>query len=416
MAVNSVHIWPEERSRRDGVLVSSASIEIPGREKLRLWYEIPEERERQLPEHSDHFAIGFTYLVMQLGMDVHIHGQVSPSLLRNLQEYRAAWCQMVPGLVNVDIRADVEREADPPAGRQGAIVTFSGGVDSAFTAFRHIRGAGLRHPREVSAGMMFHGHDIPIGKRETFARARERTARMASSIGLELIPVATNYREVVSDWPHSHGAAVASCLALFSAGYREGLVPQTWTYSEIRYIAEGVNALTDPLLSSDTFWFISDGAAFSRAEKILALKEWKEFLRDLRVCWQGENNYENCCACEKCIQNILTFRALGLGLPEAFKYDVDDEQIRRFGPGEESRAAIKYAGLGALAAASGSSGPWVKILERKLVDDRRRRRSKAYGQWLRVRTHVERRLRRLLPIRPAHDARSSSRTPSGRPS
>jgi len=394
--VKTVHVWPEERSRRDGVVVSAASIEVPDRERFRLWYEVPEGRERQVPEDCDHLALGVAYLVMQLGLDVRIHGQVSPSLLRNLEEYRAAWCEMVQGLVNVEVRADLEREAEPPSGRQGALVSFSGGVDSAFTAYRHVRRAGVLHPRDVSAAVMVHGFDIPIDERLTFSGAMERSARMVSSIGLELIPVATNHREVVGDWPHSHGAAVASCLALLGAGYREGLVGQTFTYGEIRHIAEGVNALTDPLLSSDSFRIVPDGAAFERADKIRVLGAWKEFLRDARVCWQGAQKDRNCCVCEKCIRNILTFRALGLGLPPCFEHDVDDDLLGRFGPGETSRAAIRYGGLAALASASGATGPWIRILERRLTENRRARRSKTYRLMLRGRSFARRRLAGLF--------------------
>jgi hypothetical protein len=390
--VKTVHVWPEERSRRDGVVVSAASIEVPDRERLRLWYEVPEGRERQVPEDCDHLALGVAYLVMQLGLDVRIHGQVSPSLLRNLEEYRAAWCEMVQGLVNVEVRADLEREAEPPSGRQGALVSFSGGVDSAFTAYRHVRRAGVLHPRDVSAAVMVHGFDIPIDERQTFSGAMERSARMVSSIGLELIPVATNHREVVGDWPHSHGAAVASCLALLGAGYREGLVGQTFTYGEIRHIAEGVNALTDPLLSSDAFRILPDGAAFERADKIRVLGEWPEFLRDARVCWQGPRKDQNCCVCEKCVRNILTFRALGLGLPACFPQDVSDEQIRNLNPGEQTRAQIRYEGLKGLAAASGASGDWVRLLEGRLAEVSRARRSKLYRVVRRLRAALRRRL------------------------
>jgi hypothetical protein len=239
---------------------------------------------------------------------------------------------------------------------------------------------------------MVHGFDIPLREREAFTSAMERSKRMAASLGMDLIPVATNYKDVVEDWPHSHGAAVASCLALFGAGYREGLIGQTFTYGEIRHIAEGVNALTDPLLSSDYFRIVPDGAGFERADKIRVLGEWKEFLRDVRVCWQGPQKDRNCCVCEKCIRNILTFRALGLGLPPCFEHDVDEEQIRQLGMGEMTRAEIRYAGLAKLARTSGAAGRWVQIIEGRLAAERRAVRSRP----VRVARGLRRRLGRML--------------------
>jgi hypothetical protein len=295
-------------------------------------------------------------------------------------------------LVGVEIDADVECEPDPLESRKGALAAFSGGVDSAFTAYRHATGTSVRHPRRVAGLVMVHGFDIPLSEPDVYDLARERAGRMAASLGLSLIPVVTNHREVVGDWPHSHGAAVASCLALFGRGFNEGLIGQTFTYGEIRHIAEGVNALTDPLLSSDSFRIIPDGAAFERADKIRVLAAWDEFLRDARVCWQGPQKDRNCCVCEKCVRNILTFRALGLGLPPCFERDVDDAQIRRLRPGEETRAAIRYGQLAALANASRAAGPWVEILEKRLASERRARRSRSLQIVRRVRSAFARRL------------------------
>lgn len=398
--MSMLHIWPEEPSREDELLIVAAVIEVPGRDRLRLWYKLPEAYQQHLPPSSDHLLVGAVFLLMQLGLDVRVHGRVSPSLLRNLTEFQAAWGQMQKGLTNVEICADDEREFEPRPDRKGGLVAFSGGVDSCFTAFRHVRGEGLRFPRSIAGAVMVHGFDIPLGEPDMFALAVERSRRIVSSLGLDLVTVATNYREVVADWSHSHGAAIASCLALFGAGYREGLIGQTFTYGELHYLVEGVNAITDPLLSSDSFRIIPDGAAFERADKIRALGHWDEFLQYLRVCWEGHQKDRNCCVCEKCIRNILTFRALGLGLPPCFDHDIDECQIKRFRPGEEIRANIRYGNLGQLAAASGASGSWVRTLERRLASEKRSQRSLVLRIMRRLRYYAGRVLARLNPRNP----------------
>jgi len=373
-----IHIWPEESRRQADAIQLSATIEVPRRDRLFLWYKIPESHQQNVPMTSDHFAVGTIFLLMQTGMDAHVHGQVSPTLIRNLCEFQAAWVALKPSLTAVELCADREQEPSllPDASR--AIMTFSGGVDSCFTAFRHARAAGIRFPRNLRAGAMVHGFDIPLEDGEVFASAAERSRRMLSSLGLELITVATNYREVVEGWNYSHGAALASCLRLFGAGFSEGLLAQAYTYRELRSVSTGVNVITDSLLSSDSFRVVSDGATFTRAEKILTMREWPEFLSELRVCWQGPQKDRNCCVCEKCIRNILTFRALGLGLPPCFDQDVSDEQIRTLTPGfPQARADLRYAPVVKLAEAHGVSGPWVRTLEKRLNSFRRQQERKA---------------------------------------
>ena len=361
------HIWPEEPREEGGKTVVAAVIEAPGQERRRLWYSMPERRAADLPANSDLFAVATILPMMQTGAEVCVHGRVSPSLLRNLTEYQAAWVAWMPALKSVVIRADQEEETTGSEARQGAVVAFSGGVDSSFTAFRHAPAHASKFMHRATAAIMVHGFDIPLDEPETFDSAARRSETMVSSLGLDLIPVATNYRLLVEDWTHSFGAAVASCLMLLSGRFRAGLIGQGPTYSEFRLLHEGSNPLTDPMLSSDFFRVVPDGAAFERADKIFAMREWDECLRHLRVCWAGPQKDRNCCACEKCIRNILTFRALGLGLPPCFDRDVDEEQIRTMNPGHRVLATMRYAGLGELAATRGAHGPWVKALNDRLA-------------------------------------------------
>ncbi len=361
------HVWPEDPSRDGDRKIVAAVIEVAGHERRRLWYSMPEEWAAALPENSDPFAVGAVFLAMQTGGEVHVHGRVSPSLVRNLNEYQSAWVAWLPALTKVTIRADREGEMAPSGPREDAVLAFSGGVDSCFTAFRHARADASAHPFRPTAGVMVHGFDIPLAEPETFAAAAKRSRIMLSSLGLELIPMATNYRLLVDDWTHSFGVAIASCLMLLSGRFKTGLIGQGLTYGEFRLLHEGSNPLTDPMLSSDSFRIVPDGAAFERADKILAMKDWPEFRRHLRVCWAGPQKDRNCCTCEKCIRNILTFRALGLGLPPCFDRDVEDRQIRRLNPGHKVLALIRYDGLGKLAKAHDAGGPWVAALEKCLA-------------------------------------------------
>ena len=191
----------------------------------------------------------------------------------------------------------------------------------------------------------------------------------------------------------------ARCFRLFSRRFSEGLIGQTFTYGELRHVAEGVNALTDPLLSSDSFQIVPDGAAFERADKIETMRDWDEFLRNARVCWQGPQKDRNCCRCEKCVRSILTFRALGLGLPPCFERDVSDQQIAALNPGDVIRATIRYADLGRLAQEHGAAGPWVGTLERTLTTSRRKKEPGIYRTIYRLPYYAGRVMARIIPGR-----------------
>jgi hypothetical protein len=369
-SMNVLHIWPQEPIQQSGAIHLSALIEIPGEDRKTLWYKVPESHQQKIPATSDHFVIGTIFLQMKMGIDVHIHGQVSPSLLRNLVEFQSAWVAMRPDLSCIDITADHEQEDEPSTQHGHAIMAFSGGVDSCFTAFRHTRAKDVRFPRRLTTAIMVHGFDIPLDEPEGFALATVRSKRILSSLDIELIMVSTNYREVVGDWSHSHGAAIASCLSLFRKEFSEGLIGQTFTYGELRKITEGVNALTDPLLSSDNFRIVPDGAAFKRAGKILAMSDWSEFLHNLRVCWEGTQRDQNCCNCEKCMRNILTFRALGLGLPPCFEHDISFQQIKTLRMGDRERRVMRYEGLLPLAKAHGATGQWTHVVAQRLAAEK----------------------------------------------
>ena len=411
-----IHLWPEAVRKDDESVVASATIEMPNGGRQILWYRVPERHAARLHPACDPFVVGLVHLLMRTGHDVRVHGQVSPSLLRNLTEFQAVWASWVPDLRNVEIVGDRETEAAAASDSNSAIAAFSGGVDSCFTVFRHARGAGERYPYRAAAGVMVHGFDIPLDEPEAFESAAARSRTMLTSLGVDLITVATNYRTIVPDWNHSYGAAVASCLMLFGGGFRAGLIGQGLTYVEVCLQREGPKAVegwplpacsfgvhyegsnpfTDPLLSTDGFTIIPDGAAFGRADKILAMSSWREFLTNLRVCWAGPHKDRNCCKCEKCIRNILTFRALGLGLPPCFPCDVSDSQLSVLRLGTGVDPFLRYGALGRLAASRGTGGQWVETLNKRLAWTWRHERSSTRPKVARLRYYSGRLVSRLL--------------------
>lgn len=259
--------------------------------------------------------------------NVIIHGEASPSLLKNLVQFQAIWSAWRPQCFHqVPITADVEKEARVPPGMERAIASFSGGVDSCFTAFRHRRERCGREQTNLEAGLMVHGFDISL-KDSAFENAVARSKSMLADLGMICIPMATNFREVMSlDWENIFGSGLASCLHLFQGHYHTGIIASSHSYHE-KIFDYGSNPLTDRLLSSQSFEIVHDGACYRRAEKILTIIEWPEALKNLRVCWEGKHADRNCGRCEKCVRNILNFRIARAGLPPCFPQDVSNLQI-----------------------------------------------------------------------------------------
>jgi len=301
-----MEIWPEPLKRRDGLIEASVRVEAPGCAAETLWYRLPAIHESSIPESLDPFVIGILFCAMCRGIDLQVHGAASPSLLRNLEEFQAAWNGWNPARYHrIQIQADTERE-DEPAANDEVAMTFSGGLDSCFTAWRHVKGELGRRKRALQAAVMVHGFDIPLAEVEAFERAAENSRQLTGNIGLELIPVTCNIREFEHEWQQSHGAGLASCLHLLRNRFPAALIAGSHAYSGLRF-PWGSNPVTDPLLSSASLSLVYDGADFTRREKAREVAKWSEAMARMRVCWEGEHKDRNCGRCLRCIGTAICF-------------------------------------------------------------------------------------------------------------
>jgi hypothetical protein len=313
---------------KDGA-ATTRRLRVEGGPFPEIWVRVPAPHDAQLGEQADWAAILLVFTAMRARRPLAVHGTVSPSLLRNLDEFQAAWSSWSPELYShVEISADVEREALPAREPERAVAAFSGGVDALYTALRHQRGLVGRRSRPIGAGVMIHGYDIPANDEAMFRPAFERAERLGGDLGFPVIPVATNYRVVEPQWEHVHIAAVTACLHLFQPSYGVGLVGSSEPYVSL-VLPWSSNPVTDHLLSSDRFRIVHDGAESDRVKKLEALVSWPAAAGQMLVCWEPTPDGRNCCRCNKCVRTILNFRVLGLPRPPAFDHDVEDAQIRQ---------------------------------------------------------------------------------------
>jgi hypothetical protein len=367
--MNTLHLWPEAQISEAGQVTLGVTLEFSRSGRTRLWYRVPEEFALRLTQCCDPFVVATMMSAMQQADEVRVHGEVSPSLLCNLEEFQDIWSSWRKSYRKVLIIAESERESSISQEKR-AISAFSGGVDSCFTAWWHRTGRCGNRQQPLQAGLMVHGFDILLEEKNAFVGAATRSSIMLSSLGMEFIPIATNFREVISiDWEDVFGSAVASALMLFQGYYTTGLMPASHPYRALEFLY-GSNPISDRFLSSHTFEIVHDGAGQDRAAKIREISQWPEALQYLRVCWEGARKDRNCGRCEKCIRNILNFRVIGIDNPPCFDRQVSDAEI----------AALKVRG-GALSALknlyhsaqeANIKATWVTALARCIQHNQRR--------------------------------------------
>ncbi|HEX9659184.1 MAG TPA: hypothetical protein VGA18_02750 [Rhodothermales bacterium] len=280
-----------------------------------LWYKLPAGITYPDDTDCDSYLINLLLEAASEGRGISIAGSVSADLLGNLDEFQAAWHHWLPERYHVvEINAQLTREDRRPLDR--AVCAFSGGVDGAFTTWRHVRGTAGHRTQRIAYGVHVHGFDIPLADREAFAATYQRCSDTLADVGIDLLAVETNFREISKiSWEQAFGCALAAVMRNFRLVAGAGLIGSERPYSDVR-MAWGSTPLTDHLLGSGEFRIIHDGASRDRTEKVVAIAEWPAAVNSLRVCWKGRFKDRNCGECEKCLRTILNFKASGLPVPD----------------------------------------------------------------------------------------------------
>lgn len=362
--MRQINLWREESSGADGATVS-AIIEYPDQTRTSVWFRVPSDYRALITSSCDPLVVATLLLAMRQSSDIKVHGEVSPSLLRNLAEFQAAWSSWRPNSYHpIEITAETEQEQCNPEAGEKAIAAFSGGVDSSFTVWRHRTNHCGRLQRNLQAGLVVHGFDIPLEKQQAFDNATQKAEAILSSLDMKLIPMSTNIRQLALNWEDVFGTSAAACLMLLQRGYSAGLIASSFPYQALSF-PYGSNPITDSLLSSNAFQIIHDGAEFTRISKMRELTNWTEAKQNLRVCWEGQELDKNCGRCEKCVRTILIFRIFGIGLPPCFEHDVSDNDILNIkvkeGPLTELSRVLDAA------KAAGVTESWVSALEKSVL-------------------------------------------------
>lgn len=305
----------------------------PGGEVVRLSVCLP-DGERQVfyrfrgapvQPDADAWAALALPLAMRLGTPLRLEDPISAQVaagLRQLVDIYACWYPGVLSAVPLEIEIRPTDAKVPSAA--GTAAFFSGGVDSFYCA--------QKHRDELTHLLFVHGFDIPLRDNSHRDRAAEGVRKAAHAMGVALVEVETNIRDVTDrylGWGSQYlTAAMAPAALLLGGTVGRCYVPTECSYAQLR--PYGLHPITTPAYSSHTVTLVHTGAEVERLQRIRALLHNCAAQQYLRVCWKNVPGEYNCQQCHKCLATMCILRILG-GLDSftAFRRPLDLKAVVR---------------------------------------------------------------------------------------
>jgi hypothetical protein len=245
-------------------------------------------------------------LAAYTGEDLEVSLPVDPYLLHNAESMLTLWKAWHRGRVNkIRIAAEPRPIEENPT---EVLSAFTGGIDAFFTV--------LRHP-ECKSYVNVLGFDMPLRNQAAYERLMERLSGVADALGASIIGLSTNLRE--TRWggipweSFASGGALAGTFLVLEREFGKILIPSSFDMRTL--MPWGTHPLSDPLYSTSRTQIIHEGTGHSRVEKTAFLSDYEPALRNLHVCFQGQDAHgqddTNCCTCSKCYRTMIVLDVLG---------------------------------------------------------------------------------------------------------
>lgn len=273
-----------------------------GGEPFRVWFTVAGAPIEASPEAFTSLALP---VAMARGLPIEAPGPLTEGFVESLHQWQRVFAHWYPNrLSQVEILAR-QREIERPV--TGRACFFTGGVDSFFSALRHLE--------DIDALVFVYGFDVPREELPDLRSAVTNGVRAAAAeLGKPLVEVETNLHDfsdtMDSPWGTTyHGVALAAVAHLLAPAFGEVLIGATHPYTDI--FPWGSNPLSDPMLSSDRVRLVHDGADADRVQKTIDVSQSEVAMRHLRVCWENKDGTYNCGQCSKCIRTQIALRIAG---------------------------------------------------------------------------------------------------------
>jgi len=303
---------PKIKIEKNEILVST-EIKFQNQDRTKdipkeIWFKFPKEYKKFVSKSSDGFIISLLPLAMSLGENIEVKGALSPKLFYNLKEYQRILNFWFPKKFRVvNIKCNFKKNKN-----SGAVgCTFSGGVDSFYTLWKHLPRNEKNPDYQISHIIFIHGFDIPLEDEKSYQEIKKSYEELAKKLKIKFLTIKTNSRDFVKelDWELIHGSTLIGAALIFSIFKRIYIAAKdSYEYLPPR----GIHPILDPLLSTDSTEIIHHGASISRVEKTKIISSWPETYSRLRVCWENINGLKNCSECEKCTRTMAILDMFGV--------------------------------------------------------------------------------------------------------
>ena len=292
--------------RTDERTVVSVDVTVPGSPTQTVEYVLPPVAVHRQQVIDAMFVVG-RLVAMKEGWRLVLPGPVSRRLLDRaeiMQDIMLEWYPWYTKPIPLDF--EVAEPLDLPPER-GAISTFTGGVDSFHTV--------LENRERLTELLFIHGMDIRLEETDFRMRVSKELSAAAADIGLPLLQVETNVRELTDPYASwgkkAHGSILSSVAILLAERADTFLIPGSRLRSTVRGVGWGSHVLIDRLNSTDYLSVVHDSADVTRHSKTARVAQSETALRYLRVCYSSTEEY-NCGTCPKCRRTQLDLDLVGV--------------------------------------------------------------------------------------------------------
>ena len=218
-------------------------------------------------------------------------------------------CSWYKDLHRSDLLADAEASEQRPAPsgtERGAGCFFDGGIDSFYTALKHLA--------ELSGLLFVPGFASAQSDFALHQTVATTLRQAASDLGKPLIIVETNMRDLLDAYTRwdeqSRGAALASVALALTPRFQRMYIAAPFPYEHL--FSCGSHPLLDPSWSTGQMEIVHDGCELDRWEKLERISTQATVQGGLRPCRHGDGAAHNCGQCPDCLRATAWLHTLGV--------------------------------------------------------------------------------------------------------